>query len=348
MLHAALSCEGYKLQPQDPKEVTLVPFKQWDFVNRTGRTVFVKDRQGAHFQVPPLPPGTGEAKDQGKFHICIGYSTPFQSNIHFNHEGVERHNCRPHLVERRASLRYTLNPNDYAGSPSIYSQDLGLIISFTQPLTGVDVFPDSPEAVANNNRPTLVTPRADKQFALSVVIVDNLNPGSDYYFALGKSVYKITSRVSSEALNLPDGVHILDTCKPVDGYSGSSFTIDECIYSSEGNNLSPITLFTNVKDAKVNGNRTALLEVEKHRMELESREQEREIVNLKHLLAKAKEEALIKKAEWDSLSDQRKDHYESRSYRRKDETEALSMPAKVMTGIAAVATATFAFVKLLI
>ena len=270
------------------------------------------------------------------------------SQLSFSHQEVQLHKAETPHVCRRASLRYTLSPSDYTGDEPIYSRDLGLIVSFNRALDTRDVFPDTSQARANTNHYSTAELSKVKELSFNVIVVDNINPGSPYYLNIENRVYKIYSVESADAENLPDGVHVLDTCKPVGGNSEPMYALKDCIYNGDGKYNSPFTLFTNPHDARTNGHRTALIEAKSQETELALKAREQEIMELKTLVQKAKEEALLRKENLDILGDARKDYYEGRSYSRKDSSEGMSSTAKFFTGVVALATTVLGITKLLL
>ncbi|AFI55319.1 hypothetical protein TSMG0036 [Halocynthia phage JM-2012] len=322
----------------------LVPFTEISYINKTGKTVYLKDRHGAHQAIPSLP---AEAKHDGYLHMKVSYHCMLSAQLSFDNQDNQFQEVNTPMVARRATTQYSVNPSDCAYGEVIFSQELGLLISFNRPLTFVDVFPDTSRAVPAGTYQSSDRIVSTVDLSIGIVIVDNVNPNSPYFINVENRVYKLFSRTSEDAGNLSDGVHVLDTRTPVDGSREARYDLNECTYDGSGKFTSPFTLFTNPHDAKTNGHRNALIEAERHEMEMKLKAQENDVLNLKALIAKAKEEAALRKEALDAVSDHRKDYYEGRSYTRKDTSEGISMPAKIIGGIGAIAAAIFGAVKLL-
>lgn len=344
MYHITLPREAATPESRTSTIEGLIPFTEMSFVNKTGKTVYIKDRHGAHQAILPLP---AESKLDGMFHVYIAYHTTLSAHLNFDNHDINQHPASTVNVARRATTKYTLDPKVCVRDEVIFSQDLGLLISLDRPLHLTDVFPDTSRAHTNQAyRPTeRVVKSVD--LAISVVIVDNINPGQPYYINIENRVYKIETKTSEEAGNLPDGVHVIDTRSPVDGSKDIRYDIDECIYHGDGKYNSPFTLFVNLHDAKTNGHRNALIEAENHKLELELKDKDKQLLDLKVKISEMKELNALRKEQQESASDSRRDYYEERSYRRKDTSESLSMPAKVIGGLGAVAAAIFGMMKLL-
>lgn len=345
MLH--LTIPNSDTVPNIPRQemVSQIPHVKIEYFNKTGTTVYIKDRQGASQMLPSLP---AEAALDGKFHVVYSWHTTLYANLSFDERPTDFFKTNTPLVCKRALLSYTLDPELITGTDCIFSRELGLLISLDRPLTPVDVFPDTSKGIMQNVQYNDVTLDKVNSIHVNIVVIDNANPGSPYYINIEDRIYKITSVISGDGSNLPDGVHVLESRGPVEGNSGVRYDLKDCIYSVGDKHQCPITLFTNPHDAKTNGRRTALMEAKFHEKELELKEQERELISLKNLLAKAKEEALIRKETIDQRSDTRKDYYEDRSYSRKDHSESISISGKTIAGVCSVAVAAFGLFKLLI
>lgn len=320
------------------------PYTEIAYLNKTGVTVHIKDRFGAAQSIVSHP---ASAKLDGKFHVIVSWAVPLHTNFTMAHANYERiANMQPHVC-KRVKVRYEIDTSQIACDEVAFSQTLGLLLSIKRPLNLTDVFPDTSERTTGSlaNSTDIKVQRHD-ELSLNIVIVDNVAPGSAYYLNIEGRVYRINS-ISSENNNLPDGVHILDGGLVIGGATEARYDLKDCIYDGSGKYKMPFVLFTNPHDAETNGDRTALHEAESRKKDTAIREQEQQILELKQLLAKAKEETLLRKERLDEVSDARKDYYESRSYSRKDSNEILSTPAKVLTGIAAILTAGFGFAKLL-
>lgn len=345
MFHMTLPREPAKPEARTASVEAVIPYTETVYLNKTGKAVYIKDRHGAYQAIPPLPP---EANLDGKFHVVVSWHTTLYAQLSFDHQETFFSKTDTPLVCRRAAMRYTLSPSDYVGDDPIFSRDLGLIVSFNRPLNISDVFPDTSQAVTDNSHYSTAKLGKVVDLTINIVIVDNINPGVPYYLNIENRVYKIYSVVSEDAGNLPDGVHIIDTRRPVDGNSEPSYKLKDCIYDGTGKYDSPFTVFVNPHDARTNGHRNALIEARAHELELELKERDRELLGLKTLVQKAKEEAALRKENLDALGDARKDYYEGRSYSRKDSSESLSATTKFIAGMCALATTVLGVTKLLL
>lgn len=191
--------------------------------------------------------------------------------------------------------------------------------------------------------------KAKYGFVFSVEIIDNLGKYGERYVSICNSVYKIEAKADN---NKPDGIYIVSNVPTVGRKSIDAVQIDVYAFEDAEKRLG---LYRSYEEAASNGDLAAA--------------RKREIVELEHQVALAKQEALLQKIKSDEMSAERdrvmrdlehertlhrqstedlrarqeqilemermrqREHYEQRSSDRKDSSEMIKFLPIILTAI---------------
>lgn len=336
------------------------------YVNRTGQPVYIKDRNGVHLTIPPH---TNDSTRRGlnAFYVVYEYNTPAE-HIPVSMDYPSARINRQYLpkLTTRLTIEYSVSPLDVnTQKKPLYLPNLGLILSFTEPVTDLK-FPDSTKESMDKYIEYLVRSTEKNSLWASVVIVDNSSDEpKPYWMNIEDRVYRI---YTIRHLDMEDGVYFRANQEPCNshlkGKFESRYTLEECLYNGS-NPDAPVLLFESSTEASYNGSKDRRTKAQTEKLDAAIKEREHTLnqqkLELEELRIKNAEikEDIARKAEerkdyFDTMSTQRKDrseqtrdYYDERNAQRKDSTEFLKTIGAVLGVIGGIFAGLVSMVRLL-
>lgn len=335
--------------------------------NSSHRTMYVTTRDGITYTLPPQPGVSGNAGFQVHYEIQTTGAVKTDSRATLNVSDDElsvmhricKDTMKPNTQLRTGEIQEVMyeilihNLERMGGS--VYVRNLDLCVSIN-PIEYVEPHPYSPEGILNRHEQDVADFTPERGFGYTIKIVDNHKQIDPRYINISGIVYRIP--ISTDE-TMQNGVYITYKGRADNLFNQTNVTTDH--YPLETIADKCPFLYRTIEDASHYGDVVARMSEELEREKLKSaRDQldnkqrmqewefdkkkqqdmhERETTLLKQQIDK---EAALMKEEKDKLEHQRtlleqerKDHYERRSYERKDSSELWKMIPVVIAGVLA-------------